>query len=403
MKRNFSLMVIIASLIFLSTTVASAYFDYYQPSIPTKQSFSYGGVKVLCSPGVYLGMITDCSSIGPSDYLNSLAEKNISLPILPFPASKPDFNLTYPNVAYGQLRSRNSPVYGSLEDALKGKKSAAINRIDAAFAYISYIDEAVIDGKRFYMVAPGAWMTANDVIRVSAPRFQGYTFTDTPSLPFGWVLTYLSRTPQVETKRSPGYETNDYTGHLLKNHEIVWVYDSKEINGYDWYMVGLDEWVPQNVVSRVIPRSHRPEGIPIDRYIEINLYEQTIAVYNEGELIFATLIASGLDPFWTRPGLFQIYEMLESTPMRGAFEADGSDAYYLEDVPWTMYFDEKRAIHGAYWRANLGFPQSHGCVNLSIGDAQWIYMWAQPGDWVYVWDPSGNTPTNPDEYTAGGA
>jgi lipoprotein-anchoring transpeptidase ErfK/SrfK len=119
--------------------------------------------------------------------------------------------------------------------------------------------------------------------------------------------------------------------------------------------------------------------------------------------VFATLIASGLEPFWTRPGLFQIYEKLDTTPMRGAFEADGSDAYYLEDVPWTMYFDQRRALHGAYWRANLGFPQSHGCVNLSIGDAQWIYDWAELGDWVYVWDPSGNTPVDPDNYTAGGA
>ena len=89
--------------------------------------------------------------------------------------------------------------------------------------------------------------------------------------------------------------------------------------------------------------------------------------------------------------------------MSGAFASDKSDFYYLADVPWTMYFDEARAIHGAYWRAWFGIPQSHGCVNLSIGDARWVYDWAQEGDYVYVWDPSGQTPTDPKFYTQGGA
>ncbi len=87
--------------------------------------------------------------------------------------------------------------------------------------------------------------------------------------------------------------------------------------------------------------------------------------------------------------------------MRGAFEADRSDFYYLQEVPWTMYYDEACALHGAYWRTRFGFPQSHGCVNLAPGDAHWLYNWAKVGDWVYVWDPSGKTPTDPAAYSAG--
>jgi len=125
------------------------------------------------------------------------------------------------------------------------------------------------------------------------------------------------------------------------------------------------------------------------RWIEVNLFEQTMAVYDNSQLVFATLIASGMEPFWTRPGLFQIYSRLESTLMRGAFEADRSDFYYLQGVPWTLYYDDARALHGAYWRTRFGFPQSHGCVNLAPGDAHWLFNWAKEGDWVYVWDPSG--------------
>jgi len=246
-------------------------------------------------------------------------------------------------------------------------------------------------------------MTANDISRLgSVPLFQGVTFTRTPSQPIGWVLTYLSQGP-LQTKRTPGYGTDDYTGHVLNNHEVVTVYATEKVGEEEWYLVGPDEWVHENVIARVIPNTTPPEGVSGDRWIEINLYEQTLAVYENRQLVFATLIASGLDPFWTRPGLFQIFQKLETTPMRGSFEADRSDAYYLEDVPWTMYFDQARALHGAYWRANLGFPQSHGCVNLSVGDSRWLFDWAEEGDWVYVWDPSGKTPTDPSYYGAGGA
>jgi len=359
--------------------------------------------KVLCLPEVYFDFPSDCSPSGPSAYLTEMAREGVIFPTPPLPAVQPDFSLTYANVAYGQVRTQNAPVYGSIEDALNLKKSNAIEHINSSFSYISYTDETLIDGKRLYMVTPGAWMTAIDVIRVTAPRFQGLTFSETPLFTFGWVLTYLSQTPQVETKRTPGFEKDDYTGHTLKNHDMVWVYQTAKVGDVEWYMVGPNEWVHQNVVARVIPNNTPPSGVPGGRWIEVNLFEQTIAVYNEYDLVFATLIASGLEPFWTRPGLFQIYEKLDTTPMRGAFEADRSDAYYLEDVPWTMYFDERRAIHGAYWRANLGFSQSHGCINMSIGDAQWIYNWANIGDWVYVWDPSGKTPMDDDMYTDGGA
>jgi lipoprotein-anchoring transpeptidase ErfK/SrfK len=89
--------------------------------------------------------------------------------------------------------------------------------------------------------------------------------------------------------------------------------------------------------------------------------------------------------------------------MTGAFETGKVDYYFLQDVPWTMYYDQKRALHGAYWRAMFGFPQSHGCVNISVGDSHWLYDWANVGDWVYVWDPSKKTPTDPALYGSGGA
>jgi len=52
----------------------------------------------------------------------------------------------------------------------------------------------------------------------------------------------------------------------------------------------------------------------------------------------------------------------------------------------------------------FGYKRSHGCVNMSIGDARWIYEWADLGTWVYVTDPSGQTPSDAATYAndAGG-
>jgi lipoprotein-anchoring transpeptidase ErfK/SrfK len=358
---------------------------------------------VLCLPGIYLQSPGDCTVAGPSTYLTQMAEMGYTFPETPLPISRPDAALTAVDVRYGLVNKNNAPVYGSLEDAMKGSRGNAVRKITGIFDYISYTDEVVDGGRRFYMINQNEWMTANDVIRLgTVPLFQGVALTRTPQHPFGWVLTYLSPGP-VETKRTPGYQSKDYTGHIYNNRDIVQVYATENVGGEDWYMVAPDEWLPHNVVARVVPNTKPPEGVTGDRWIEVNLYEQTIAIYDHRELVFATLIASGLEPYWTRPGLFKIYNKLEYGPMSGSFEADHSDAYYLEDVPWTMYYDEARALHGAYWRANLGFPQSHGCVNLSVGDAHWIYNWANLGDWVYVWDPSGKTPTDPADYGAGGA
>jgi lipoprotein-anchoring transpeptidase ErfK/SrfK len=56
----------------------------------------------------------------------------------------------------------------------------------------------------------------------------------------------------------------------------------------------------------------------------------------------------------------------------------GAEAYSIEDVPWTMYFHESYALHGAFWHNLFGRERSHGCVNLSPADARWLFFWAGP-------------------------
>jgi hypothetical protein len=361
---------------------------------------SYSG-DLICLPDSFQTSSGDCQLLGPAAYLERMGQLGITFPLQPIRAQAPDPSLTYVDIRYGEVVTPNAPVFASLEDAMKHNTVA--RRIDSPYSFISYTDEAVVDGRRFYMVEYGGWMTANDISRIGAPSlFQGLNFRQTPALPFGWILY------PTKVKRTPGTTSEDYTGREVYRYEVVQIFAAENVDGMEWYMIGPDEWIPekqewQRLIGRVIPNTTPPEGVTSGRWIEINLFEQTLAVYDQNKLVFATLVASGIEPFWTRPGLFQIYDKLNSTPMRGSFEADRSDAYYLEDVPWTMYYDKARALHGAYWHNSFGSVRSHGCVNMSVGDSRWLFDWAREGDWVYVWDPSGKTPTDPEKYGDGGA
>ncbi len=396
----------VKSFLFLVTLFIGLSFSGYQPATArvnvetNEEAFS---PKAVCLPGVYPYEPADCLLAGPAAYLTEMANLGLSLPVAPLVAIPIDPSLGNVNVRYAEVRNANAPVFGSIEDAVQYKKKSAIQTLNGQTVYISYTNEQEVSGKKLYEIGPNSWMTGNDLSRIGAlPRSQGLIFQQTPSTAFGWILTYFSPTPQIETKRTPGTEQEDYTGRLLNLYDIVQIFHEEQVGNDIWYLIGPDEWIPQKFVAKVTPNTNPPEGVNNQRWIDINLYEQTLAVYQNQQIVFTTIIASGSDPFWTRPGLFQIYDKLETTPMTGAFEADRSDAYYLEDVPWTMYFDEARALHGAYWRAKMGYPQSHGCVNLAVGDARWLFEWAQNGDWVYVWDPSGQTPTDPSLYGSGG-
>ncbi|MBE0410648.1 MAG: L,D-transpeptidase [Anaerolineales bacterium] len=382
-----------AVLTFLFIAFSMAYTDVHAGPAVEKESFAG---EVLCLPSATNPELSDgCLMAGPARYQAQMAKKGITFPPRPLPARQPDPTLIYVPYLYGRVTTPGGPVYASLDDAVNA--GPIQRRFEPGFVFIDYFDQVVVDERRFYRLTSGGWMTASDVSRLSPANFQGLEFTRTPERPFGWILQ------PVEIKRTPGYQQRDYSGQSLNRYNLVQVYAVEDVNGEDWVLIGPDRWIERRMVAQVIPNTTPPEGVENGRWIEINLQEQTLAIYDQHRLVFATVIASGVPGTWTRPGLFQIYKMLEREDMQGSFTLDRSDYYSLAAVPWTLYFDQARALHGTYWHNGFGYPRSSGCVNLSTGDSRWVFDWAEIGDWVYVWDPSGQTPTDPELYGAGGA
>jgi hypothetical protein len=355
----------------------------------------YAGTP-LCLPEVYPNGTPDCLLYGPSGLLKSLAEKGIPYPMRELPVVTPDPALGTAPDLYLKVGDQAFPVYASLADA---EARNPTRYMDAGMKFLTYYERVDTDTGVYYRLTNGLWVEAGeaDTSRYATwMRLFGLFFYQNPANDFGWIID------QADVRTEPGYNAA-LTGKSLPRETVVQVYDMVNQDGTDWYMIGWNEWVERRQIRQFHVNLVPPEGVDNNRWIDINLYEQTLGIYEDGNLIYATLIASGLDPFFTRPGLFQIYKKLEKGDMSGAFEADRSDYYYLQNVPYTLYYDEARAIHGAYWRTMFGYPQSHGCVNVSIGDASIVFDWAEVGDWVHVWDPSGETPTDEKLYTSGGA
>jgi lipoprotein-anchoring transpeptidase ErfK/SrfK len=348
---------------------------------------SYGG-GVVCHPDAYPNGTRDCLPLGPSAYITSLAAIGLTFPPRPFFFQKPDPELAKVSYRYFHMADDLPPrFYSSLADA-QAKSENALTYAPG-FVYVSY--QSMDETGHFFLTRSGHWIRGDGNRIHEFSSFQGLLFRETPRVSFGWTFE------QIPVHSAPGYGAAE-TGQQLPSWTIVQVYKTEVINDTAWNMIGPNQWVEGRKVAVVTPNTTPPEGVTNGRWIEVNLEEQTIAVYEDSQLVFATMGATGAEPFWTRPGLFQISEKKEAETMRNN---DPADFYYLEDVPYTMYFDGARALHAAYWRTRFGYPQSHGCVNLSMGDARWLFDWANVGEWVYVHDPSGKTPTDPALYQGG--
>lgn len=113
------------------------------------------------------------------------------------------------------------------------------------------------------------------------------------------------------------------------------------------------------------------------RWVDVDLSDQRVVAYEGETAVRSFVVSTGTVYHPTVTGQFKIYVKYASTPMSGP-------GYYLPGVPWTMYFYKGYALHGTYWHSNFGTPMSHGCVNLTIADSEWLYNFASVGTLVNV-------------------
>jgi len=167
-------------------------------------------------------------------------------------------------------------------------------------------------------------------------------------------------------------------------------------DGQPWYRI-FDELIgfPYHVLAihlRPIPFEEwapiTPE-VPLEnKRIEVNLSTQALTASEYDQIVFQTDISSGIPNGRPNPktistktpsGEFRIFEKYPSKHMGDGNLFADIDDYELPGVPWTSFFTESGvAFHGTYWHDNFGTPMSHGCVNMRIEEAKWLFRWARP-------------------------
>ncbi len=335
-------------------------------------TYPHTDLPPLCPALYQLQHRAECPDLGPGSYAQQLDTAGVSypLPVLPLVPEKPWRGLT-PD-AYAKIITTTAPVYCTPYDALAGLPP--MRTFEMGFEFVSVMGSVTVEGRPFYQINPGEYMLAEHVTPAIPSSFQGRFFEAPPPGPVGWVIT--THQPSAAPGQPP-----DPNGAYVGRYQQCQLQGAQRVGDWNWYLIGPNQWVEQRMVALVQPAP--PNGLG-GTVIAVDTYEQSLGVYTDGRLIFATLISSGSRYFPTRTGTFQVWARLDSGKMSGAYFRDRSDYYFLEDVPWILYYDADRALHGAYWHDKFGTRSSHGCVNLSPRDARWLFEFAQVGSTVVV-------------------
>lgn len=123
-----------------------------------------------------------------------------------------------------------------------------------------------------------------------------------------------------------------------------------------------------------------------EKWVDISLADNSVTAYVGGKVAGGPYyMVPGAPDTPTVTGTFHVYLKYDVQTMRGE-NADGTK-YETEGVPWVTYFTGSYAMHGAPWRSSFGwsgYGGSHGCVNMPVDAAKFIYDWTDMGDTVVV-------------------
>jgi hypothetical protein len=330
--------------------------------------------RYVCVPSLIWRNPELCPPHGPGTTAYRLASIRLpdplpELPVFKLPQDEEDDDLL-PHT-YAHVKTLPLNVYRHPMEAAMGLPP--VRTMLSGDWWISVDGMVEYEGQQWYQVNEEEFIPADTLAFASPSRFQGVYFTEQPQHPFAWINSWNVR-PSVVPQGAP----NDAVA-ALNRYQLVTIFAEERRGEEIWYLVGSDQWVEQTYVSRADVDPPPPEVGPGEKWIEVDLFEQTIAAYEGGRMIYATLISGGRTATATPPGLYRVYFKTREGHMTNPDVDDGSPVYYhIEDVPWTLYFHEGYSIHAAFWHDAFGFRRSHGCVNLAPRDALWFFTWTDP-------------------------
>lgn len=370
MRRYLLIVLILLAFALTPGAGASAASGTHDPGTPSGR---VSLTRYVCVPGVLWQDPTLCPSHGPGTTAYRLSSISLpdplpELPALELPHEEDEDLLPH---RYAHVTTLPLNIYRHPMEAAEGLPP--VRTMLSGDWWVSVEGMVEYEGQQWYQINKEEFVPADALAFASPSRFQGIYLQEQPEHPFAWVNRWVQ--PSV----APHGPINESVAPLQRYQRVTLF--AAEGRGSDeiWYLVAPDQWVEQSYISRVDVDPPPAEVGPGEKWIEIDLFEQTIAAYEGDRMVYATLISSGRTATATPPGMYRVYYKLQEGKMSNPDVEDGSPAwYYIEDVPWTLYFEGGYSIHAAFWHDAFGFLRSHGCVNLAPRDAEWFFNWSNP-------------------------
>jgi hypothetical protein len=296
---------------------------------------------------------------------------------VPVPEPEPEPDLEAPpgldeNAAEENAEAPPALDGGTAPDPAVREQPAALRMRMRHGFYVSIDRLETVEGRRFYRTIRGAYVPADSVSEATPPSMRGVVLGGRWHLPLAFVYRGGVRALARDSVRG----ALRLVAPVPRSTPLPLTDEIIERAGQRYRVSDRGRIVREDAL-RVARLRERPSSIPADaRWIHVDLAQQMLVAYEGDRPVFATMVSTGRPGYETPTGTFRIQSKHVSTTMDDPNA--GEDAYSIEDVPWTMYFHDSHALHGAFWHDRFGVPRSHGCVNLAPVDARWLFSWTGP-------------------------
>ena len=199
------------------------------------------------------------------------------------------------------------------------------------------------------------------------------------------TVPYTTARPRKSNFNNPNIEQSFFYGSTHWVHGL-----GTDQKGTLYYIIIEDRWSDAYYVDAAHMHILSDEELapinadvnPEAKRIKVNLREQYLMAFEKDEPIFLSPISTGISrenlDLSTPTGDFRI---IHKRPSRHMIHSEdiGINDKELYGVPWVSFFTNNGiAFHGTYWHNDFSQPNSHGCINLPMQAARWLYLWANP-------------------------
>jgi lipoprotein-anchoring transpeptidase ErfK/SrfK len=171
---------------------------------------------------------------------------------------------------------------------------------------------------------------------------------------------------------------------------------NNSLANFQAYQADFSDKTPYNQVHQTDTQLIQKYGDATGNVIVVSLAEQAMRVYQNNKLINSFQVVTGMPDHPSLPGAWWI-ETRQTDIKFTSGKKPGEEGYYPPTpIAFALqYHSDGYFIHQSWWRSMYGpdmqFPHmdpggssfayqgSHGCVNMSTPDVQWIYNFATVG------------------------